>query len=638
MMALRACAVLRTSNKIINKDLLASVRPSAVYVRCLHGPPRQNEYSDVSLYPSIPQHKDHREANISRTKKKIAQLGTVEEKQFFLNQPKYYGWYSYRLSDTFIPPDSREFLQFATQTHVLHDMPDYYKEKDSQAEKILDQISIDIEKVILNHYLHSQREYEVCNDRVPFQEVGAVYWEDAKPLLEKKKGDTLVKNIHQAVMARLMSSRLHLKDCSEDFDSRNEAFWFRGGVDPDVAMLKKREGTQKMQKAMRKKGYKYPSEDGLRRVITDEEVKQPYERAIQYTGSHTLQLRSDLPLPPFVSRESELVTQSEVPVVSYDPRVWGYKAKCRHGTNVPGYWPDVTNQHGLLFLQPRLNSYQHQAMASGGVLEEEKVEREVITGKAIQACFSWLLAQATHLGFSPMTELTFPLATQGAITDGQTWSYCAYQLNTIDLTTNNPEEARHNNILWLQERDEKLFDRVEDGKIINYRPEALAPLVKMYLRQPQARDYSLTPYLSQDRTVANFHEPYQRNSLHNKHRHMYANRPRHYEKPEMYLWEKIHLVDHPGVKAHLIGSRRKRWFQMYKVHHWGREHWHPEFEAYEEKNNPYLPKAYRAEDYMKKKGLGRRYNKHLPKLSIPLEDKAAVYKLPKSLVYEKPED
>jgi len=338
---------------------------------------------------------------------------------------------------------------------------------------------------------------------------------------------------------------------------------------------------------------------------TDEEVEQPYERAFQYTASHTLQLRSDLPLPPFVSRDSDLVTQSEVPVVSYDPRVWGFKAKCRHGTNIPGYWPDVTNQHGLLFLLPRLNCYQHQA---------------------------------THLGFSPMTELTFPLATQGAITDGQTWSYCAYQLNTVDLTTNNPEEARYNNILWLQERDEKLFDRVEDGKILNYRPEALAPLVKMYLRQPQERDHSLTPYLSQDQTVANFHEPYQRNSLHNKHRHMYANRPRHYEKPEMYLWEKIHLVDHPGVKAHMIGSRRKRWFQMYKVHHWGREHWHPEFEAYEEKNNPYLPKAYRAEDYMKKKGLGRRYNKYLPKLSIPLEDKAAVYKLPKSLVYEKPED
>ena len=69
-----------------------------------------------------------------------------------------------------------------------------------------------------------------------------------------------------------------------------------------------------------------------------------------------------------------------------------------------------------------------------------------------------------------------------------------------------------------------------------------------------------------------------------------------------------------------------------------REHWHPEFEAYKEKVNPYLPKAFRKEDFMKKKGLGRRYSKHLPKLTIPLEDKAAVYKLPKSLVYEKHED
>ena len=59
-----------------------------------------------------------------------------------------------------------------------------------------------------------------------------------------------------------------------------------------------------------------------------------------------------------------------------------------------------------------------------------------------------------------------------------------------------------------------------------------------------------------------------------------------------------------------------------------REHWHPEFEQYEEKTLPYLPKAFRKEDFMKKKGLGRRYSKHLPKLTVPLEDTAAVYKLP----------
>jgi len=639
-MALRACSVLRTSNKILSKDLVLvpTVRISTVIVRCLHGPPRENEYSEVSLYPRIPQHKDHKESNISGTKKKMAKLGTVEEKQFFLNQPKYYGWYSYGLTEDFIPPDSKEFIQFATQTHIVQDLPDYYKEKSSQVENILDQVSLDIEKVILNHYLHSQREYEVSNDRIPFQETGAVFWEDGKHILETKRGNTLVMNIHQAVMSRLCASSLHLADCSQDFKSRNEAFWFRGGMEPDVNMVKKREGTQKHQKKVREKGYKYPSGDGLRRMMTDEEVVAPYERALQYTGSHTVQLRSDLPLPPFVSRESELATQSELPVVNYDPRVWGYKARCRHGTNVPGWWPDVTNQHGLLFLLPRLNKYSKQAVCSGEVLGSQEVEREVMTSKAMQASFSWLLAQATHLGFSPLTELTYPLATQGAITDGQTWTYCAYQLNTVDLTNNSPKEASHNNIMWLHPKDEKLFDRVEDGKIVNFRPEALVPLLKMYLRKPQERDHSLTPYLSQERTVANFPEPYQRKNLHNKHRHMYANRPRHYEKPEMYLYEKIHLVDHPGTKAHLIGSRRKRWFQMYKIHHWGREHWHPEFEAYEEKNNPYLPKAFRKEDFMKKKGLGRRYSKHLPKLTIPLEEKAAVYKLPKSLVHERADD
>ena len=42
------------------------------------------------------------------------------------------------------------------------------------------------------------------------------------------------------------------------------------------------------------------------------------------------------------------------------------------------------------------------------------------------------------------------------------------------------------------------------------------------------------------------------------------------EKPEMYLWEKVNLVDHKGIIEHKLGARRKRWFQMYKVHHWGR--------------------------------------------------------------------
>jgi len=570
----------------------------------------------------------------------MEKLGTVEEKQYFLNKPKYYGWYSYLLSHDWIPQDCKPFLQFATQTHIVEDLPEYYKSTNPEIEKILDQISPNIEKIILNHHLHSQREYEVETDKVPLREVGARSWTAAEHLLEAKRSQTLVRNIHQVLMTHLMSEAEHLHNCSEDMSTRNEAFWFRGGMNPDKNMLLKRLGTQKKDKELRERGWMYPQTvDGLKKVMTDEEVRAPYERCLQYLGSNMIQLRADQPLPALVDRDTDpLVTQTKVAPVPFDPRMWGFKARTRHGTNVPGVWPDVDNQHGLLFYMERMNRYTHQSTATQGVFDGEQTQRDMMASKAMLASWGWLSAQATHLGFSPLTELTYPLVTQGTITDGQTWTFTAYQLNTVDLTTNTPENVTCNNVMWMNNKDVKLYDDVDEatGKIVNFRPEVLAPLVKMYLREPKMRDYSLTPYLSDDKTVANFPEAYQRKKLHETHRHMYSNRPGHKKKPEIYLWEKLHLVDHPGMNALKLGARRKRWFQMYKIHHWGREVWHPEFTEYEEKSMPYLPKAYRKEDFMKKKGLGRRYNKHLPKLTVPLEETAAVYKLPKTK-YEKPD-
>ena len=54
-----------------------------------------------------------------------------------------------------------------------------------------------------------------------------------------------------------------------------------------------------------------------------------------------------------------------------------------------------------------------------------------------------------------------------------------------------------------------------------------------------------------------------------------------------------------------------------------RNHWHPEFESLDPPKGRYIPKAMRPEDFMRKKGLGRRYNKFAPKLTVPLEDAAA---------------
>ena len=57
----------------------------------------------------------------------------------------------------------------------------------------------------------------------------------------------------------LAASNPHLVDCSEDFNARNEAFWFRGGIGPDKSMIKKREGRKNFEeKEFRDKVRKTP--------------------------------------------------------------------------------------------------------------------------------------------------------------------------------------------------------------------------------------------------------------------------------------------------------------------------------------------------------------------------------------------
>ena len=227
--------------------------------------------------------------------------------------------------------------------------------------------------------MHSQREYEVETDKVPLREVGARSWTAAEHLLEAKRSQTLVRNIHQVLMTHLMSEAEHLHNCSEDMSTRNEAFWFRGGMNPDKNMLLKRLGTQKKDKELRERGWMYPQTvDGLKKVMTDEEVRAPYERCLQYLGSNMIQLRADQPLPALVDRDTDpLVTQTKVAPVPFDPRMWGFKARTRHGTNVPGVWPDVDNQHGLLFYMERMNRYTHQSTATQGVFDGEQTQRLV---------------------------------------------------------------------------------------------------------------------------------------------------------------------------------------------------------------------------------------------------------------------
>lgn len=63
---------------------------------------------------------------------------------------------------------------------------------------------------------------------------------------------------------------------------------------------------------------------------------EPTNRAIQYTGTSTLSLRSRLPLLPIVPYNEAVNEDLKVPYFKYDPRVVGTATTHRHITNIPG--------------------------------------------------------------------------------------------------------------------------------------------------------------------------------------------------------------------------------------------------------------------------------------------------------------
>lgn len=69
------------------------------------------------------------------------------------------------------------------------------------------------------------------------------------------------------------------------------------------------------------------------------------------------------------------------------------------------------------------------------------------------------------LGFGPYTELTYPITTQAIITNGQYYSFYAYQLNTCALYHKHAGDANpHRNVCFTTD-EAKLFDVIENGQI-----------------------------------------------------------------------------------------------------------------------------------------------------------------------------
>lgn len=79
------------------------------------------------------------------------------------------------------------------------------------------------------------------------------------------------------------------------------------------------------------------------------------------------------------------------------------------------------------------------------------------------------------------------------ITDGQFYSFFAYQLNTLELWKDDDANPLRN-LCWHQE-NMKLFEDIQDGQLVDFNENVLKQVIKFFINQPCKRDCTLRPYL-----------------------------------------------------------------------------------------------------------------------------------------------
>ncbi|KAG7300263.1 hypothetical protein JYU34_015833 [Plutella xylostella] len=465
----------------------------------------QNEYTETPEYPPIQdlslQSRKARERQ--SVYDKIRKVKTIEEKQIALNMPRYYGWKCIMLTDQKVPYNAMPVIQFYTRSHFIQSekLPDTYTETEAIASDIVKEIKSDVEDIIAIE--HEGVERNLTDTSGTLSE-------------ERQKENVITKNIvrqiNRTISNNLSSKASHILTAQVDYDPRHEAFWMVGGVDPPRKVVNWR------------KTFKW----------YEDRINEPINRPVQYLGTPMLTLRNALPLKPFIPYSEAENPEFKVPQFLYQPQTVGYSTEFRHGTNIPGYWPGDPEEFGLLSIHSRDYILDRKDFGP-----EDNIE--ALHCQALQASFGWLLAQANYQGFNTYNDVTYPLSTQTIITNGQLWSFYAYQLNTIAFHNDQVDNPKSN--VCFGTNPLKLYESLENGKVNGLNEDVLKMIIQVYLNKPEERDYDMKPYLDkEEQVVADIEDDNKRCWLEDRFKHLVSNKPKHYLTPEIYHWEYIYKI------------------------------------------------------------------------------------------------
>ncbi|XP_014480417.1 PREDICTED: 28S ribosomal protein S30, mitochondrial [Dinoponera quadriceps] len=438
---------------------------------------------------------------------KIKNLETVEEKLIQLNMPRYYGWKLLLLKEDKLPYNSLKYIQYITRTHIMKEpgLPATYNNVISteQLDSIVEAVKNNIADDIAFEHCSRQRKHEVSDEDL-----------ENKLKMEDIISKAIIERINRTMLTHLSSKYSHLLNTEVDIEPRLEASWFMG-TEPQEKVRKFRE----------------------KRKLPDDYIDEPVNFPVQYLGQPVINLRYKHPLREIISLSECENPDLDVPTFKYSPGVMGFKLDRRHVTNIPGFWPGDEHEFGLL----SYHSCVHLCRRSQNYddVSEAKI------AKAILASYSWLLTQACYQGFSTFNDITYPLTTQTIVTDGQWWSFFAYQLNTLLLHCEHIDTNPKRNICWVTE-PMKLFDKIEDEKIHGLNEEVLKNLIKFYANVPEERvGVDLKPYLGKSvKVIADIEHDERRNWLEEHYKYIASNRPRHKRISEIYNWQRIYVINH----------------------------------------------------------------------------------------------
>ncbi|XP_063990805.1 large ribosomal subunit protein mL65 [Diachasmimorpha longicaudata] len=465
---------------------------------------------DTSFKASFRRYQEKKHATVKAVK-------TAEEKMIKLNFTRYWGFKTLMYEEGRIFYNELPHSQYITRTHVISEakLPEFYDNlvEPETLEELVKEIKGFFEDGIAFELTSRNRAQEIPENIMK------------SPIQRENVVCEFVGLQANRILASSLARRYpHLLEAQTDRNPRVEAFWFAGGLEL----------------------HKYITV-GRKARGWHEVLDEPADRALQYLGQPSLQLRHKLPLKEIIPLSECENPDFDIPTFKYDPRTLGHCRKRRHGTNIPGFWPGDALEFGLL-------SYHKRGYMLGRNWNDEV---DALKTQAVYANWAWLLAQACHLGFSTYNDVTYPLVNQSVITNGQWWSFAVYQLNTTLVNNWYNDSNPKRNILWMTE-PMKLYEKIEDGKLVGVNDDVLKTLIKFYANAPEEREgVVMKPYLGEDeKVIADIEHNDRRVFVEDCYKTLMSNRPRHKLEPELYQWEWIYKH---MFKTRPLDKRRTPW-------------------------------------------------------------------------------